>query len=399
MKCGYKTVVGIIFIVLFLFSLSLSLSSSSENKQLQILVVNKDMAIIDEIQEGEEFGVYVVDSNDPTQYPLSDLTIVFNGEEHYVDENNPDTYPICYLIAPEVNEDTSMQITAIKSGYANAYQTITILNIKKLMIFPASIDIEAGKLLEITVRDEDGNPISNAEVNFTVPGVKALTIFTDENGVAEFNVPSVEKETSLFITASKIGYKSVSIQGSIRGDNASLLPNYLLPIIGAVGILLSIFAGIIRHAHRNSDLGRIERRRGMRVGSENIPPPSLGRRRAMPKENKEVKEAVRIEEIVVGPPDISIGEKPVKVEDENRATVKPKPVQKQVKRVDTKPDTWVLGTDSIRAKIDEKIGGSSSSKIAVTKWFTGREDVIAKVDEKIKQYDRRKKKHSKSEKD
>jgi hypothetical protein len=351
----YKVVVGILFIALLL---PFTILSCGENRQLRIIVINEKFEIIDEIEEGEEFIVYAVDVDDPSSYPLSNLTIVFNGKEYFISEDAP--YPMCDLTAPQVSEDKDLRIIAKKDGYDDGYQTITILNIKRLRISPTTFSIEGDSTFKIKVTDEENNPISDAEVELTIPRVKTYKVVTDENGVAELNIPSVEEQTSAFIRVSKAGYESATIQGIIR----SVTPPFpLIPFVLIVGIIIFVFIGIMK----------------------------MERRRVLSKESKEVREGVRIEEITIGVPELRIEERPERIEKREEREKR----EEKGERIDTKPDAWLVGTNEIRAKIDKKIGGAPPSKIDVTKWFTGREEIIAKVDEKIRQYDKRKKQKSK----
>jgi len=54
-----------------------------------------------------------------------------------------------------------------------------------------------------------------------------------------------------------------------------------------------------------------------------------------------------------------------------------------------RPEEWILGENSVIAKIDEKLGGKA--KVDTSQWLTGKEDIIEKIDRKLREYDKRRK--------
>ena len=100
------------------------------------------------------------------------------------------------------------------------------------------------------------------------------------------------------------------------------------------------------------------------------------------------KERIEIEEIIVGEPKKEGGKR--------IATAKPEtsPISFRPSKPKAKPDTWVIGGDSIIEKIDKKLGKIEGKEKDLTRWLTGKEDIAAKVDEKLKEIEKKKKSNS-----
>ena len=398
-----RVVISIIVLIILSSIFFSLLSSSGEPKQLQIVVVDKDFTtVISEIQEGEEFGVYVVEVNGPST-PISDLNITFDGITHHIDISDTNTYPICILTAPQVDKDTVMDIVAHKDGYIDATKEITVQNLKKLSISPSTISVDSGEKLQVVVKDDLGKPVSGVDVKFVIKGQEQYTTATDSNGIAFFSTPSVKKDTTLFITASKEGYESVSVEGTIIHPPSSF-PSFggVLSIVGMVGVVLFIFAGVMKFVNspREEEPESYEEKRYSRSYARVGDSSKEGRTpfqndRPVERnisESKEIRRGVKIEEIVVGKPEIPIKDRSKKLkEQQSKSKEAPVNLFRSVSPK-TKPDTWVVGTDSIRDKIDKKIGGTPMPKHDVNRWLTGTEDIVLKVDKKLKQYEDKKKK-------
>ncbi|HEC95194.1 MAG TPA: carboxypeptidase regulatory-like domain-containing protein [Thermoplasmatales archaeon] len=398
-------------------------SISKETKQLQIVPVDKEFTtVLSEVYEGEEFGVYVVEIDGPST-PLSDLNIIFNGETYYVNYSNPDTYPVCILTAPQVDKDTQMYITANKEGYETVQHEITILNRKQLQISPSHISVESGGQINIMVTDEENMPLLGVKVTFKIQGGQSYDATTDQHGKVSFSAPSVEKDTTFFITASKESYESASIQGVVKAVSSGLLPSLpVLPIVGLTVFVIFIFAGVVKRLHREEDtIDEIERgynrfkpfhppgssqiKNHSAISTSQIPHGEARTQEKTPKTQPQTpqvpsigehsggkRKAVRIEEIVIGKPETLL---PSAKKVTQKKTEEPVRIAKLTRKAT--PDAWVIGEDSVRAKIDRKIGGSESSKRDVTRWLTGTEDIAAKVDEKLRQYEKKKKNEDSSQ--
>ncbi|HID25980.1 MAG TPA: hypothetical protein EYP23_05930 [Thermoplasmata archaeon] len=391
-------------------------SVSKETKQLQIIPVDKEFTtVLTEVYEGEEFGVYVVEIDGPST-PLSDLDIIFNGENYYVNYSNPDTYPICILTAPQVDKDTQMYITANKEGYEIAQQEITILNRKQLQILPSHVSVEGEGQINIMVMDEENTPLPGVKVTFKIQGGESYDATTDQHGKVSFSAPSVEKDTTFFITASKESYESATIQGVVKAVSNGLLPSLpVLPIVGLAVFIILIFAGVVKRLHREEAIDGIEKGSNMFKPLHPSSPsktknhstisiaqithsetrfqektsetrPQTPQASSMREHSGGKRKAVRIEEIVIGKPETPL---PPTKKVMQKETKEPVRIAKLTHKAT--PDAWVVGENSVRDKIDRKIGGSESSKKDVTRWLTGTEDIASKVDEKLKQYEKKKK--------
>lgn len=375
---------------------------SGETKQLEIYPFNADtLAQITEVYEGEKFGIYVEDPNDPSTL-ITNVTITFNGQTYHIIDTDPN-YPFLYLTAPQVDQDTQMYITANKEGYQTAQQQITILNRNQLQIKPTTITAEGGKKIKIIVTDEHDNPIPDAEVTLTLQGGKTYKTLTNTHGVAEFSTPTVDKDTTIFITALKESYETVSIKGTIHAASTNgLTANLpLLSIIGAAVFALFIFAGVIKHIHKDEKESYQHSPDKPFSPQKTTKQPYHPTHETPPLQQKHFNEkrettqnrgeertgmkrkGIRIEEIVIGKPETPF--------------TKEKPQTNRIKKEGfvnitkhkASPDEWVVGEDSVRIKIDKKIGGVSTKK-DINRWLTGTDDIVAKVDEKLKKYSKKK---------
>ena len=410
---NYKLTFTIILII-FLAS-SIACTVSGETKQLKIYPFNADtLAQITEVYEKERFGIYVEDPNDPSAL-ITNITITFNGQTYHIRDTDPD-YPFLYLAAPEVDKDTEMYITANKEGYETAQQQIIILNRNQLQISPTALTVKCGDNIKIIVTDEHNNPISGVEVTLTLKGGKDYSTITDAHGVAEFLAPSVNKDTTIFITASKESYEPVSIKGKIQAASNGLITNLpLLPIIGAAVFALFIFAGVIKYVHKDDkefdetepkySIEKHNPPQDTKTSNHSYHTTKTSSAHQIPKHMSEIdktkvtpnqaeersglrRKGVRIEEIVIGKPETPLTKtepKPNKVNEEKFINITKKKAS---------PNEWVVGEDSVRLKIDEKIGGTSPKK-DINRWLTGTEDIVAKVDEKLKKYNKKKEKNNK----
>lgn len=337
-----------------------TLASLVEAKELQVWAVDRNFMLIDEVYEGEEFGVYVTDADDPRHYPLANLTIEFNGEEFYVSEDNPSTFPICYLQAPEVAENRIMKIVAKKEGYEDGIREIMIVNKKKLLINLLS-SVKSGEKLNVLVEDENGEAVPGVNVKLVMDGKEVYSTYTNKYGLATLPIPEVEENKKFLIVASKANYKSAKVEGEIKCSSSAFhLPSYVLPVLGIIGIAIFIFAGVIKYVKRGEEFSK---RKGHEVRKIS---------------GFTQKRGVKIEEIVVRKPEKRVSSKPTKYH---------RPYK--IGKTGMRPEEWILGENSVIAKIDEKLGGKA--KVDTSQWLTGKEDIIEKIDKKIRKYDKRKK--------
>ncbi len=369
-----------IVVLLFLLTLIL-LPCVSKCKELRLIIVDEDIDVIDEIYEGETFLIYVTDKDDPSQ-PLDNYTIIFDGKSYYFSKSDPN-YPFCYLTAPQVDSDKKMQIVVKKEGYEDGYAEITVKNKPRLIVYPSSFSVKSGEDITIEVKDEDGNPVEDAYV-YLVVGKKKLSLETNANGIAILTAPEVDEKTSAYIEISKEGYEDARIEGYILPLKTSFINDFIdKNLLVTLGIAISIiffFAGIIRYVRRREEIHEslVDETVGVDTSSGE----------EMERKVEDHRPKIEIEEIEIGRPERKVAKK-VK-------SKKPEvtPISFRPTKLETEPDTWVVGRDSIIEKIDEKIGKAEGKKRDLSKWLTGKEDIAAKVDEKIKEIERKKRSNS-----
>ena len=375
-------------IIAFTFILLIILPTVSECKELKLLIITKDVEVINEVYEGETFLVYVTDKDEP-YLPLDNYTLIFNGKSYHfgeIDLNDPS----CYLTAPQVDSDKVMQIVVKKEGYSDAYAEIKVKNRAKLFIYPASsFSVKSGDDIIVQIKDEKGNPVKDVNVKLEVDG-KEMFSQTDSSGIATLKAPDVDAKTVAYIEVSKEGYESAKIDGFISPPQESLLDkignkNFFV-VLGIAFSLILFFAGTIRYIQRKDEFQEehVER---FTDEEKHVEP-----QKELIKADEEIKpvsrDKIKIEEIEVRKPERKIFNK--------GETAKPdvSPVSFKPLKPKAKPDTWVVGGDSIIEKIDKKLGKVEDNKKDLTRWLTGKEDIAAKVDEKLREIEKKKKSNS-----
>ncbi|GAG92919.1 unnamed protein product, partial [marine sediment metagenome] len=174
----------------------------------------------------DESGTFVVTVRNKTITgdAIEGATITFNGETYTTDSNGTAT-----INSPtNVAADSDRTVTATKEGYAEASDTITILNKPKLEI---TIDQtpDGGKYVSpvnVYVSDDDGKLITAATVTFDTQ------VLTTINGKVTITVNS---DTTGTIRATKTGFthaEDVSVTIKTAG-----IPGFeLLTLIAAIGV-------------------------------------------------------------------------------------------------------------------------------------------------------------------
>lgn len=162
------------------------------------------------VQEGENFPVYVIDTN---ELPINNALVTFlypGGQQQHSTLNGT-----TWFTAPVYNESqgnaTSGTLLAEKEGYSSASVGITILHASPnlQLVITAPSQVLEGSQFEITVR-ADSTPIQGVAVDFSNGHY-----VTNSYGVAILTAPLVSNTTSFSITASKNGYLPAQVWISV----------------------------------------------------------------------------------------------------------------------------------------------------------------------------------------
>ena len=170
-----------------------------KNRRLYVYTYNETGIFSHSILENSIFYVRVGDETDW----LENVTITFLDETYSTDEEG-----IAALTAPEVEENTTFEITAHKPGYTNVSTTIVVNNIKDavspLYVICENSVVENTTFYVIVASyiDENGYiPVEGAKVKFNNE-----TKITNETGITTFVAPEVEKNKTFLATVEKEGY-------------------------------------------------------------------------------------------------------------------------------------------------------------------------------------------------
>ncbi len=154
-----------------------------------------EMDIPGYVYEEDVFQVSVTANN----LPVENVQIGFNQELYQTDTNGQIT-----LTAPSVSQDTEFIITASKTGYINAQDTLTVRKspdgTSLELIVPGSVS--EGNTFQVSVTS-DGYAVEYVIVTF-----QGKNYLTDDNGRLTIHAPEVIHDTSFKITALKTGYTS-----------------------------------------------------------------------------------------------------------------------------------------------------------------------------------------------
>jgi hypothetical protein len=167
----------------------------------------------DSVFEMTNFTVFVTNENGA---PLDNVTVKFCGEIRYTVRGT------AYLWAPPVNQTKTVDITAEKSGYDTVKAKITIVDVNRLFIY-APYSVYDGDGFSVFVSDDNGRPVQNAKVTFSVPGFSDMVALTNYNGSVSFIAPLIKINTAGSLLAEKKGYVSAQTQIYIMKRLAQLV--------------------------------------------------------------------------------------------------------------------------------------------------------------------------------
>lgn len=187
------------------------------------------------VNELEIFYIMIKNSED---LPLQDVIVTFNSEEKVTDEDG-----IVSFVAPNVTSDAFYSIDARKYGFLPASTSIEVINLdgsdgsssNKLTVCVAPYSFE-NEEFTITVRNEQGNTVSDARVKF-------LDTFynTDFKGSITVTAPDISWDTTHEILVTKSGYESASAEIIIK--NSELFQYWYL----VVAIVLILIIGVVAY--------------------------------------------------------------------------------------------------------------------------------------------------------
>ncbi|MEM0492779.1 MAG: hypothetical protein QXS02_02310 [Candidatus Thermoplasmatota archaeon] len=148
-----------------------------------------------QVNEGETLTI-TVRNGTATGSGVADVDVIFNRETKKTGSDGKVSFT-----APSVTSDRVYTIVASKEGYAEDTTTVTVLNVKKLIIALSSNEVTAGSSFAVTIADDTGSPVVGATV--TLDG---KTYMSGVGGQATLTAPS--KTGDYQITATFTGYKS-----------------------------------------------------------------------------------------------------------------------------------------------------------------------------------------------
>jgi len=157
------------------------------------------------VTEEEDFNAIITTENSE---PVEDAFVTFEGVSLYTDE-----FGITTFSAPEVEETTSIIITAQKEGchnvigHVNVEDTIESEDMQLYINSPDSVKEGESFYIVITEESPEGLRVVGVDVEFYDYNEK-----TDNAGAVYFDAPFVDEDTYFDITASKPDYLSATIQ-------------------------------------------------------------------------------------------------------------------------------------------------------------------------------------------
>jgi parallel beta-helix repeat protein len=161
----------------------------------------------------EQFEVTLTSSSNP----VIDVLVLFNNKTYYTNEDGS-----ALLSAPHVSTNTTMTITASKTGYTSVQKSIMIRinsssKLDELVIFSPE-QVSEGNLFDVTIKIKKTLlPVHDVQVSFN-----GETQHTNILGRVSFQAPFVDTDRSLTIIASGSGYESTSQSIAILNTDETL---------------------------------------------------------------------------------------------------------------------------------------------------------------------------------
>lgn len=273
--------------------------------------------------------------------------------------------PVLEFTAPNYSDHSNFTMTASKQGYESANMTIAVLR-GALHVTTPSTSVKEDSRLTVTVTDQRGTPIADAQV--LEKGIPVAT--TDSTGQVVVSTPDVSQDQEVVLAAVKDGYVTGTRTVVVSNTHSQLFTvdmSQILPVIVAVFIV--IFAvGLVRWRQmhrpgRDAEDSDDSWSPGMRVRSrspsEEFSTPTRG--------------PSKIEEIRIP---MSERKKDTTVLSNEKEHLH-HPTEKHLQY-----DEWFQGTDYAKFKLDEMTGKIDKQKDG--KWFVGETDIESKVDKTLK---------------
>jgi preprotein translocase subunit SecG len=333
--------------------------------------------------EGKSYDITVSTENESV---ILGVNITFLGTTYLTNLSEP------YITVeiPPLDESESLMIRATKEGYQPGTIELSVLKGELTIVADRGV-VEENKEFQVTVTDQDNNPVEDALVYVTED---ASPIHTDLQGKAIVQAPEIEIFTTTTIQVIKSGYLPSSTTIRIENVEKSFFNLteskflQILPVLLAIlVVIISILYVFLRQKRAPKKMPQNtqektpeepqqhRKEKQQRSKTETAKNPGMAKRN-ISSSNLES----RVEEIRI----------PVQAKKKETTILTEENSEEQIPEDENKhPDEWFKGQEYMRYKIDELTGKIDQNTDG--KWFEGEQDTKDKVDEALKKNLKKKK--------
>ena len=387
----------LIFIVSLVITNSVSSFTISAQEESKLIIEiydsnNWNESVGNILFEGRSYDIIVISSENESV--VLDVNISFFGAAYDTYLTN-EAEPFITIVAPSFNTSESYAIRASKDGYLTNEVELIIYK-GQLLIDTDRASVEEEKGFQVTIRDQDDEPVADALVYITPD---ADPFVTNLQGIVYAHAPTVEETTTVNIQVVKNGYFPTST--NIRVENVEGFPINLnnlqflqiLPILLAIIVVIFAIVYVFWRQKRtltiSSHITRRESTNGRSRFQQEQKEQSLKNERKLFSEKEKENISVsthkpRVEEIRI----------PVQVKKKETTFLSNKDKFAQISNDKiSQQDEWFKGQNYIRFKIDELTGKIDQKTDG--KWFEGETDSKNKIDEALHKSVKKKKSNEK----
>jgi hypothetical protein len=298
--------------------------------------------------------------------------------------------PFITIQVPPWAEYRTFLINASKVGYLSAEQTLSVMKGALSLRTDYSVVKEADEF-QVTVRDQDNQPVEGAFVFFDPDGTR---VSTDAQGIGFLNAPAVTRNTNFTLKTIKEGY--INSSASILVENVAAAPifgdNVLIQVVPILFAAVAVIFAVLyvrwrKRKQRDIPSTQVEHAVPREESAEGSPDlekrgrgtPATSRRMERGATSMSSSES-KIEEIRI----------PQQEKRKETTVLSPDaPLEPTQSRQKKDQDEWFKGEEYMRYKLDEMTG--SIDRKNEGKWFEGERDIQSKVDEALKRQSKKKK--------